>query len=506
MKIAGIDRVAAILRALSGFVGFVLLLLGLGFFILPDLLAFALFVEPSRAIGINSIRGDFGALFLGMAFFALFGTFSTHRWALLVPAFFLTLIVAGRTIGFLIDGLPIVTAAALVSELVFASVLILSVLAQWLSSPTQSAPDPVRAAFGARSLIALASVAVLIGVALLAQRPIGTFIWTKGAQRPALRDVTATLPDGLHVGFAGTGAPLPSANRAGPSLFVLAGKQLFVVDVGPGSPLNLELMHVPVGAIDAVLLTHLHSDHIGGLGELMLKAWTAGARTRPLQVFGPEGVERVVGGFNQAYALDSRFRHAHHGRTVAAVEGAGGVPVAIRGFDQNQAAVIFQSDDLKVTAFLVDHRPADPALGFRFDYKGRSLVISGDTMPAESVYFHAKGVDLLLHEALAPELLRILQHAAEADGRRVAAKVFADIPSYHTSPEEAARIAADAGARQLVLYHIIPTLPMAFLNAAFLGDSEKFYSGPITVAVDGLLLSLPPNTDEVHKRWILKPQ
>jgi hypothetical protein len=122
------NLIESVLRVLSGGIGFIFLLLGLGFLILPEVFAIAFFAEPARAVGINSLRGDFGALFLGMSFFCLLGTFSSHRWLLLVPIVFLTLVILGRLTSLVIDDLPMVMAGTLVSELVFLSVLTLSVI------------------------------------------------------------------------------------------------------------------------------------------------------------------------------------------------------------------------------------------------------------------------------------------------------------------------------------------------------------------------------------------
>ena len=166
--------------------------------------------------------------------------------------------------------------------------------------------------------------------------------------------------------------------------------------------------------------------------------------------------------------------------------------------------MIFEADDLKVTAFLVDHRPVEPALGYRFDYRGRSVLISGDTLPSESLMRQARGVDLLVHEAMDPEMLEDLKRAATATGEDVTATVAHDIFTYHTFPEEAARIARDADAGGLVLTHIIPPLPVSVLQSAFLGNSEHIYEGPITVAFEGMLFSLPPNSTQINKSWLLQ--
>ncbi|MEW5734281.1 MAG: MBL fold metallo-hydrolase [Thermodesulfobacteriota bacterium] len=504
-NILGNDRVQSLLRVLSGIIGFIFLMMGLSFLIWPEIVATTqFFAETARAVGINSLRGDFGALFLGMSFFCLLGVFSMHRWLLLVPIVFLTFVILGRLTGFVVDDLPNVMAGAIVSELVFLAVLTLSLISYSLKSDSQSSPPALKLLYSTRFLVVVGIIIVMVAGAFTARRQIGMRLWNGIASRFISQNIIGELPDGLHVGLAGTGSPLPDIKRKGICTFVIAGNQMFIIDSGPGSTLNLELMRVPLDNIQAVLLTHLHSDHIGGLGELMLKAWTGGARKEPLKITGPEGVDSVVHGFNLAYSLDAGFRYAHHGPTVADPKGAGGIPQTIEVIDETNGTVVFQNGDLKVTAFLVDHRPVKPAFGYRFDYKGRSVVVSGDTLPCESLRHQAEGVDLLLHEAMQPEMLQVISGPAVARRNKVVAQVAKDILTYHTFPEEAARIARDANVRHLVLHHIIPPTPMAFFNAAFLGDSGKYYDGPITIGVDGMLFSMPANSTKIEKKWLLK--
>jgi ribonuclease Z len=393
-------------------------------------------------------------------------------------------------------------AGTLVSEFVFLAILLLALVSYSSKPNSPVSPQALKTLFSRRFLVVLGIVIVMVAGAFMAQRQIGMRLFDRLAtSRIARQNVFDQLPDGLHVCLAGTGSPMPDPKRKGMCTIVLAGKQLFIIDSGPGSTLNLELMRVPLGDIEAVLLTHMHSDHIGGLGELMLKAWTGGARTEPLKILGPKGVDSVVNGFNQAYALDAGFRYAHHGNAVAPLEGAGGSPETIEVLDETNGTVVFQTGDLKVTAFLVDHRPVEPAFGYRFDYKGRSVVISGDTLPCESLRRQAEGADLLLHDAEQPEMLRTVNQASMASGINNLANVALDILDYHTFPEEAARIARDAKVRHLVMFHIIPPMPAAILHSAFLGDSKKYYDGPITIAMDGMLFSMPPNSTKILKKW-----
>ena len=502
--ILGTPRVEVALRWLATAVGTLLLLMGIGFLVMPELLATGILAaEPARAVGINSLRGDFGGLFLGMGLFVLIGTLTRCPTLLLVPIVFLTLIVTGRLISVIVDDLPVMTKGALASELLFLSVLGLSMRASSVRQENSAHRSVGAATIRLRVVVALGVVVVVVFGAFQAQRQIGLRLLSAVASSQLQGDGLDGIPDGLHVGLAGTGAPLPEHRRHGVCTFVLAGKHLFIVDSGPGSTKTLELMRLPLGNIEAVLLTHMHSDHIGGLGELMLKAWTRGARQQPLKVLGPDGVDQVVQGFNMAYAIDTDLRIAHHPPTIAAPDGAGAMAETIRSFDADGAATIFEAPGLKVTAFLVDHRPAAPAVGYRFDYKGRSIVISGDTLPSESLRRQAQGADILLHEALQPEMLQIIHDAAVRGGQPNAAQLASDIQTYHTFPEEVARIARDAHVRQVVLHHFLPQVPMRIFHSAFLGDARKIFRGPITMGVEGMLLSLPPESPGVRLGWLL---
>jgi ribonuclease Z len=343
-------------------------------------------------------------------------------------------------------------------------------------------------------MVAGLAVLLVIGGAIKAFQPqIAMALLKRVIAERAGRDVTAGLPDGFHVGLCGTGSPLPSRDRAGACTFIIAGKHIFVVDTGEGAARNIGLMGVPMGRVEGIFLTHFHSDHIDGMGPVLLMRWTGGAATSPLPVHGPTGVERVVAGFNAAYALDDGYRTAHHGPAIAPPSGAGGVavPFALPATDKGDSLVVLETDGLKVTAFRVNHGPVEPAVGYRFDYKGRSVVVSGDTAQSASLIAAAKGADLLVHEALAPNMVKEMTVALNAKGLKNMAQITRDILNYHSSPETAADAAKAAGVRQLVLSHIVPPIPSRFFYPAFLGDAAKHYGGPITVGEDGMMFSLP---------------
>jgi len=353
----------------------------------------------------------------------------------------------------------------------------------------------------ALGLVALAA----IGAAgfFLFQRQIGEVMFRQAVAENVGRDRSAELPDGLHVFMCGSGSPLPDPTRAGPCVGVLAGSHAMVFDSGSGGARRLARMGFPIGRLEKVYLTHLHSDHIDGLGELMLQAWVGGSRATPLPIAGPEGVGDVVAAFNTAYRLDSTYRTAHHGTEIADPAGFGGAAEVIATpTGTGHAQVLVDKDGVKVTVVAVDHAPVSPAFGYRIDYKGRSVVLSGDTVYSSDLVAAATGADVLFHEALRPSMVVEMRDAATKKGQDHIAKVMGDILDYHASPEDAARAAADAKAKQLVIYHIVPPLPSSMLDAAFLGDAPKLFPGPIRVAEDGLLISLPAGGTAIDQQVI----
>jgi len=355
-----------------------------------------------------------------------------------------------------------------------------------------------------RILIGLVIFAALVVGAVYAFRePLTLRVMDRVLARNMTTNLVDELPDGLHLVLCGAGSPLPDPKRSGPCVAVIAGERLVVVDAGSGASRVMSRLRLPQGEIDDILLTHFHSDHIDGLGELELQRWANGGHATPVPIHGPTGVERVVNGINEAYALSRQGRVAHHGEDVVPSSGAGGVARPFHVPADGEGVPVLDAGGLRVTAFLVDHAPVRPAVGYRFDYAGRSLVISGDTVKSANLTKFADGVDLLVHEALAPQLMERITRAAQAAGNERLAKITRDILTYHTTPVQAAEVARDANVGHLLLYHIVPPLPLRPLEAAFMQGVSDAWDGPTTLGRDGTLVRLDAGGDAIVVEQLL---
>jgi len=251
-----------------------------------------------------------------------------------------------------------------------------------------------------------------------------------------LASVASAQSDSMVVTLLGTGTPNPRIEHLGPSTLVEAGGQRLVFDIGRGTTIRLEQAGVPAGSITAVFITHFHSDHTNGLPDLWLTGWlpSFGGRVTPFRVIGPTGATALARGLEAAYAGDVRIRLAEERLPPA------GIAIAVSEFGADTVA--FDEGGVRVTAFAVDHGEfLTPAVGYRVDYGGRSVVISGDTRYSANLIARAQGTDVLVHEvAMAP-----------ADIRELAP--IRKIMSLHTSPEDAARVFAQVRPRLAVFTH-----------------------------------------------------
>ena len=268
----------------------------------------------------------------------------------------------------------------------------------------------------------------------------------------------------IRVTLLGTGCPPPVMNRFGPSTLVEAGEQKFIFDAGRGALQRLTELAVRWQDVQGVFLTHLHSDHVVGFPDLWLTGWLiVPGRNVPLQVWGPQGTAAMMDHLKQAYEYDVRIRIQNDGASPQ------GAALLVKEIGEG---VVYEKGGVKVTAFEVDHAPVKPALGYRIDYAGRSVVLSGDTRVSENLVRYAQGVDVLVHEVFVPATL---QRAGVPPDR---AKRIVD---YHTTPEQAGQVFTRVKPRLAVYSHIC--MPGA-TEQDLVPATRTTYAGPLQVGED----------------------
>jgi len=320
--------------------------------------------------------------------------------------------------------------------------------------------------------------------------PILDRIITRQIDRTLNRVDNSLLTDGkIHVILCGTAAALPDKDRAGPCTAIIAGGQFWLVDVGPSSWRNVDQMNLPASKLSGILITHFHSDHIGDLGEAITQSWIAG-RSTPLDIYGPQGINDIVGGFQQAFSHDKQYRVEHHGADYMPPAGDDAIAHALPTPKGVDTVPVFERDGLRISAFLVDHAPVDIALGYRFEYRGKVVVISGDTRKSASVIHNAQNADLLVHEALASKMTNRASARAKELGMSRIAKMAIDVHDYHATPVQAAEVAQEAQVKKLVLTHIFPPLANAVARHLFLEGTSDAYHGPLILGADGTRIDI----------------
>lgn len=287
----------------------------------------------------------------------------------------------------------------------------------------------------------------------------------------------------IKVTLLGTGCPPPVMNRFGPSILVEAGGQKFIFDAGRGALQRLTQVNVSWHDINGVFLTHLHSDHVVGFPDLWLTGWLFGrpGRDRPLEVWGPRGTVRMMSFLEQAFEYDIRIR-LYDDR--AAPDG-----VVILAKDISEG-LVYENNGVKITAFEVDHTPVKPAFGYRIDYSGRSVVLSGDTRLSENLIRHAQNVDLLIHEVASLETFQRIGVPPERT---------ASIIAHHTTPEQAGEVFGRTKPKLAVYSHLV--MPNA-TEQDVIPPTRKTYSGPLELGEDLMVIEVG---EKVEVRRPAKP-
>ncbi|MBI1885196.1 MAG: MBL fold metallo-hydrolase [Chloroflexi bacterium] len=293
----------------------------------------------------------------------------------------------------------------------------------------------------------------------------------------------------LELVLIGTGSPVPSPNRSGPSQVITGGDTRVLIDCGWGATRRLYAARIPPISISAVFFTHLHSDHITDLADFLMMRWTGGA-TKPLPVYGPAGTAEMVGGFRQALAEDKKFRLAHHGEKLSSIGTACDVTEITAG---EEPTAVARTGDVTVSAFAVDHRPVIPAYGYRLERDGYAVAVSGDTNACPGLTAGARGADILVCDSQHREMMLAFEDSLRKMGNDLVAALLFDAHTYHASTHDAARVAQTAGVKHLVMSHVMPPIPDEGTEVeAFTAGLSQIYSGRITVGRDLQRFVLPP--------------
>ncbi len=275
----------------------------------------------------------------------------------------------------------------------------------------------------------------------------------------------------MEIVFLGTGCPVVSTERYGPAQLVLGAGAKVLVDCGSGVTQRLLAAGTPGRDLDALLLTHLHSDHLVDLYQLIVSSWHQG-RDRPLPVYGPPGTRRYLEGLMALWQPELSQRIAHEKRPSTAALDIDVTEVA--------PGEVLAFGGLAVRVVEVDHRPVRHAYGFVFEAAGKKLALSGDTRRCPALIEAARGADLLVHEVFVHREMPVVE------GQR-SAETIENVASYHTLSGEVGRIATEAGVKALALTHFVPP---ACDRQVLLAEVAADFSGPLVLAEDLLRIDL----------------
>jgi ribonuclease Z len=337
-------------------------------------------------------------------------------------------------------------------------------------------------------LIVLLSLVVIVGIgrALLKVPAVQDAALKRGTTAIAKRGA-APFPESenLRVYVCGSASPL-GMGQAQARIAVVTPEHFFLIDSGAGSTDNISRLGLPTSQLDGLLLTHFHSDHIAEIYEVNLNSWVQG-RPQPLTIYGPQGVDEVVNGMNASYRQDRIYRTGHHGEDL--------LPPALGVLEYKTIApgVIFENGDLKISAYVAEHPPIEPAVGYRFDYRGRSVVVSGDGNVNDDTLSIVDGADLLLHDALSIPTVSALSNALGAADQPRQSRIVADVMDYHASAESLIELGGKSNVDMVAFYHLVPVPPNALLADVFLRGAPDNY----LLAEDLMWFELPIGTDDI---------
>jgi ribonuclease Z len=341
--------------------------------------------------------------------------------------------------------------------------------------------------------------AVLV-IALLA---IGLFLLIRsGAEGTLRRTITDDLEqesetaaelqraDRITTVLVGTGSAIA---QVGPQTCtaVFVNGQFLLFDAGNNALSFMTDLDFPLDELDAVFITHYHNDHYSDLGDVMEMSWVWGRR-KILPVHGPTGITQIVDGFQSAYELEKSYRTAHHGEEIMPPEWAPSEPIEFAPPTDDSAIVVYEQDGVTVKAFRVSHPPIEPAVGYRIEYAGKVIVLSGDTLRTNALLEHSRDADLLVAEAMNKGMVKAMENIYRELGETDQATILFDIQDYHMDVSDVGALADEANVQRLALNHLAPKPQSDRQANRFYGDAiSELYAGEVFVGEDGLQIVIP---------------
>jgi ribonuclease Z len=297
-------------------------------------------------------------------------------------------------------------------------------------------------------------------------------------------------PDVITAVLVGTGGPMPSA-RAQSCTALFVNGQFLLFDAGDGAARRLEALHLPVAQLHAVFITHYHADHFADLGEVIDRSWVLGRR-HALPIHGPAGIAQIVAGFHQVYALEYGYRTAHHGEAIMPRQWAEAQAREFQSPAGSAPLLVYERDGVTVTAFPVLHPPIEPNVGYRIEFDGKVVVLSGDTVYADTLLEQSREADLLISDVMAMDAVEQIELGNHAGGSETTAQIMRDIRDYHISAEELGALAQEARVKRLALTHLSPPVEQrVLLNSYFKRPIAARYTGKLIVGRDGTRIVIP---------------
>ena len=245
----------------------------------------------------------------------------------------------------------------------------------------------------------------------------------------------------MYLTLLGTGCPSVDEDRYGPSSLVTSNNTSILIDCGSGVTQRLKKTKISVSEIDALFLTHLHSDHVVDLYQLIISSWHS-YRTKSWNIYGPKGTKKFVKSIMESWKDERSLRIQYEKRS--SIEAFN---IKITEFKKYGN---IQLKDLRIEYFEVDHKPVKYAYGFCIYSNNKKLTVSGDTRPCENLLKHAQLSDLLLHEVF-------IEGEIKKFNRMRTKQTMHNVKAYHTPSSMVGKIAKISRSKKLVLTHFVPT-------------------------------------------------